>query len=237
MIKKVVIAAAGRGTRMKNLTKNKPKHLIKILGKPFLYYLLENFKKAGYKEFYVVVGYYSEAIEEFLKEYDSTIKTVNQFKILGEKKYGTACAIKCVKNFIGQENFITMYGDNLYSPNDMKSFNIDDKFCYAGGLLHPHPEKYGILISRDEFLEKIIEKPKKPKTNLINCGFYKFTPEIFGAINKIKLSPRGEYELTDAVSLLARQKKVKVKMVRDYWLDFGKPSDIPKLTKFLKKIS
>lgn len=234
MIKKVIIAAAGRGTRMKHLTKNKPKHAIKILGRPFLYYLLENFKKAGYQEFGVVVGYKAYEIEDFIKKYDPKIKIINQFKTLGEKEYGTACAIKCVCNFTKSESFIAMYGDNLYSPRDMKSFDIDDEFCYAGGLLHPHPEEYGELIVHDDFLEKIIEKPKNPTTKLINCGFYKFTPEIFGAIEKIKLSPRGEYELTDAVSWLAAQKKVKVKIIRDFWLDFGKPSDIPKIAKFLK---
>jgi dTDP-glucose pyrophosphorylase len=231
---KVVIAAAGRGTRMKHLTNNKPKHIIKILGRPFLYYLLENFKKAGYKEFCAVVGYQAEAICSFLEKYDPAIKIINQFKVLGEEEYGTACAIKCVRDFVKNKNFIAMYGDNLYSPYDMKSFNVNNKYCYAGGLLHPHPEKYGILLTHGEFLEKIIEKPKNPATNLINCGFYKFTFDIFRAIKKIRLSKRGEYELTDAVSILADQKKVKVKMIKDYWLDFGRLADISRLTKFLK---
>lgn len=176
---KIVITAVGRGTRMRHLTNNKPKHVINILDRPFLYYLLENFEKAGYKEFCVVVGYQAETICDFLKKYDSTIKIINQFKILGKKEYGTACAIKCLRDFIIGENFIAMYGDNLYLPQDMKSFNIDDDFCYVGGLIHPHPEKYGVLITKDEFLEKIIEKSKKSKANLINCGFYKFTPDIF----------------------------------------------------------
>lgn len=221
---------------MKHLTKNKPKPLIKVLGKPFLYYLLENFKRAGYKEFYVVVGYESEALIKWLNEYDPKIKIVNQFEILGDKDYGTACAIKCVKKYVGQENFIAMYGDNLYSPKDMAGFRVDDNFCYAGGLKHSHPEKYGVLITRpDGTLEKVIEKPKNPTTNLINCGFYKFTPEVFEAIDQVKLSVRGEFELTDAISILAKKGKMRVKQINDYWLDLGKISDIPKLTKFLRK--
>ncbi len=221
---------------MKHLTKNKPKPLIKVLGRPFLYYLLENFKRAGYREFYVVVGYNSEAMSEWLHEYDAKIKIINQFEILGDKDYGTACAIRCVREEMGNENFIAMYGDNLYSPADMASFNINDDFCYAGALEHPHPEKYGVLITRpDGTLEKVIEKPKNPTTNLINCGFYKFTPDVFRAIEKVKLSVRGEYELTDAISILAKQGKVKIKTINDYWLDLGKISDIPKLTKFLRE--
>ena len=170
-----------------------------------------------------------------MHEYDAKIYIVNQFERLGEKEYGTACAIKCLEKELGQESFIAMYGDNLYAPEDMKAFGAEDNFCYAGGLIHPHPEKYGILITRpDHTLEKIIEKPKNPETNLINCGFYKFTPEIFKAIAQVNLSVRGEYELTDAVSILAKQGRVKVQMIKKYWLDLGKISDIPKMTKFLR---
>jgi bifunctional UDP-N-acetylglucosamine pyrophosphorylase/glucosamine-1-phosphate N-acetyltransferase len=71
--------------------------------------------------------------------------------------------------------------------------------------------------------------------NLINTGLYKFTPEIFNKVSKIKKSPRGEYEITDAITLLAEEKKVKVKKIDDHWLDFGNPGDIVKLFRFLKK--
>jgi dTDP-glucose pyrophosphorylase len=235
MIKKVIISAAGRGTRMRWLTKFKPKHLIYIRKKPFIFYLLENLKRAGYKEFIVVVGYKSKPLVKFLKGYDKNIKIVDQFKVLGKTKYGTACAIKCVEKLIGNENFLAVYGDNLYSPTDLVAFNINDKFNYVAGFLHKHPERYGVLITRNSFLVKIIEKPKKFVGNIINCGLYKFTPEIFKAIRKIKKSSRGEYELTDAISILARKNKVKVKILKGYWLDFGKPSDIPKLSKFIEK--
>lgn len=236
MLKKVVISAAGRGTRMKQLTRFKPKHLIYIKGKPFIFYLLENLKRAGYKEIIVVVGYKSESLVKFLKKYDKNIKIVNQFKILGETEYGTACAIKCVKEVVGNENFIALYGDNLYSPSDLAAFNINDKFNYVAGKKHEHPERYGVLVTRDSFLVKIVEKPKKFIGKIINTGLYKFTPEIFEAIKQIKRSIRGEYELTDAVTFLAQKKKVKVKILKDYWLDFGRPSDIPKVSKFIEKI-
>ena len=112
--------------------------------------------------------------------------------------------------------------------------NIDNEFCYIAGLKQEHPEKYGVLIEDgDDFLEKIIEKPKEFVGDLINAGLYKFTSEVFDKIDKIKKSPRGEYEITDAVSLLAEEKKVKVKKIKDYWYDFGKPEDIKKLSEFL----
>jgi len=112
--------------------------------------------------------------------------------------------------------------------------NIEDGYTYIAGFYHRHPEKYGVLFADDGFLEKIVEKPKEHIGNLINTGLYKFTPEIFEAVNKIKPSVRGEYELTDAVTLLAGKKKVKIKQIQDYWLDFGNPGDIIKICRFLE---
>ncbi len=235
MIKKVVIAAAGRGTRMLHLTKNKSKHLINVLGAPFITYLLDNLLKAGYKELILVVGYKKERVEEFLKKYKYNVKVINQFEALGKKEYGTACALKCVKDVVGNENFLTVYGDNLYSVEDLKSLNLGDQYNYVAGFFHKRPEKYGALKLKDGFLEKIIEKPKKHITNLINTGLYKFTPSIFDKIDEIKLSQRGEYELTDAINLLASEKKVKVKEIQNFWLDFGNPADIMRVSSFLKK--
>jgi len=234
MMNKVVIAAAGRGTRMLHLTKNKSKHLIHVLERPFLSYLLDNILKAGFKELILVVGFKKERIEECLRKYGYKAKLVNQFEILGEKEYGTACPLKCVKDIIGKEDFLMLYGDNLYSVKDLKAFNIKDKFNWVAGFYHQNPEKYGVLNVENGFLKEIIEKPKKPIGNLINTGLYKFTPEVFEKLYKISPSPRGEYEITDAINLLAKEKKVKVKEIQDYWLDFGNPADIMRLSQFLK---
>lgn len=244
MIKKVVIAAAGQGTRMLHLTKNKSKHLIKVRKKPFLSYLLDNLFKAGYRELILVVGYREDLIRKFLDNYKPPLKSlkknqykitmVSQYDILGpkEKEYGTACPLKCVKDIIGKSHFIYLCGDNLYSARDLKTMKIEGKYNYVAGIYHKNPERYGVLITDNGFLKKIVEKPKKFVGNLINTGLYKFTSEIFKKISKIRKSSRGEYEITDAITLLAKEKKVKVKKIKDYWLDFGSPSDIAKVSRF-----
>src|SRR3989338_6092583 len=240
MIKKVVVAAAGQGTRMLHLSKNKSKHLICVLRKPFLAYLLDNILKAGYKEIILVVGFREDMVREFLKNYmfddlDFDIKVVNQFEILGqkEKEYGTACPIKCVKNLIKNENFISLCGDNFYTVEDLKLMNIDDNYNYVAGIFNERPEKFGVLIEEgDDFLEGIIEKPKEFVGNLINTSLYKFTPEIFEKVFQIDKSQRGEYEITDAISLLAKDKKVRVKKLNDFWMDFGRPEDVEKSFNF-----
>jgi len=248
MITKVVVAAAGQGTRMLELSKDKSKHLISVNNRPFLAYLIDSLLLAGYKEIILVVGFKVELMIDFVKTYnpptgieknDYKIIIVNQCEILGpkEKEYGTACPIKCVKDIVKNENFIYVYGDNLFSPSDLKSMNIDDEYCYIAGLKQDHPEKYGVLIENGEgFLEKIIEKPKEFVGDLINAGLYKFSPEIFEKLSQIKKSPRGEYEITDAISLLAKDRRVKIKKIKDYWQDFGNPEDVKKMSEFIKNV-
>src|SRR4051812_48417521 len=122
MIKKVVISAAGQGTRMLELSKDKSKHLIEVNHRPFLAYLLDNILQAGYTEIILVVGYKQDVMREFIETYRQenarqfTLDIVCQFEILGpkEKEYGTACPLKCVKDLVKNEQFISLVGDNFY---------------------------------------------------------------------------------------------------------------------------
>lgn len=233
---KIFVAAAGKGTRMKEFSKNQPKHLIKIKGRPFLYYLLENIKKAGYKEIYIIGGNKIEQVRKFLSAYDPKIILVNQEEIIIDRSYGTIPPVKSIEHIAKEENFIFLAGDNLYSVQDLKKFSkLKDDYCYVGGVAHEKPELYGALKTDGEYLVSIMEKPKEFIGDLINAGIYKFTKDIFEKIKQVKISQRGEYELTDAVNLLAKKRKVKVVRLTDYWYDFGKPEDIKIIEDFLNE--
>ncbi len=231
MKKQAVILAAGRGVRMKRLTIDTPKPLVNVNGKPFLYYFLKNLERAGYTKVFLVVGYKKERLFDFLKKngFQFDIVIVEQKEALG-----TGHAVLMTKPHI-KENFVVINGDNLFSERDLKNINFSDDFNYLYGLEHEHPEKFGVLKTCGEFLVDIQEKPAKPETNLINTGLYKFTPEIFNALEKIEKSPRGEYELTSAVSLLVKKRKVKVKTLKDYYVHLGIFEDVPKVEEFIRK--
>ncbi len=236
MIKKVLISAAGRGTRMLDLGKDKPKHLIEVNNRPFLYYLLSNLKKAGFSDITMVVGYKKEFMEKFFSQHQDefNISLVNQFEILGDQRYGTACPLECIRQLMSGDNFLSVNGDNIYAVEDLANLNTVDDFSYVAGFPHPEPQNYGVLqVDENGLLKNIVEKPKSPVGNLINTGLYKFSPEVFSYLDRIGLSPRGEYELTDVVNLMAKDGKVKVMSVKGIWLDFGKPADIPKVENYL----
>ncbi len=227
---KAVILAAGKGTRMLPLTLDKPKVLLEINGKPFLWHVLGNLKKAGITEYGVVVNHRKENMEEFLREYNIKAVLIDQPEPLG-----TGDAVKQAKAFCGAHDFIIVSGDNLYAVEDLKAIQKHDSFCWIAGKEVEDWQKYGVLVTEGDKLLKIVEKPNEFVGDLVNTGLYKCTAGIWPALNKIGLSPRGEYEFTDALSILAKEGKVKVLRLEGYWLDLGCKEDVGMIEGFLKE--
>lgn len=219
--------AAGKGTRMLPITLVKPKALIKVAGKPFIQHLFDRLFKAGYKDIGIVLGYKKEMIEDFIKEKKYDIKIIEQKELTG-----TGEAVRSCKDFVGDEDFIIVSGDNLYSSKDLANLNKKDEFCYVC-TYEGDPEGYGQVVSDNGFLNEIVEKPEEKVSDRINIGLYKFTSDIFDAIKKIKPSERGELEITDAINLLAKEKKVKLIKIKDYWLDLINPEHMYEVSEFL----
>ncbi len=229
---KVVVLAAGKGTRMGELTRDKAKVMIDVKGKPFFHHFLKSLEEAGFTEVGIIVGYKKQKITDFFGNRFGKLKLTY---IEQKEQLGTGHAAKTARGFVGNESFVLLMGDNLYSPRDLRAMAKSDGFCCIAGMHHKSPEKYGVLVRKDDMLEKIVEKPKSFVGNIINTGLYRLTPEIFRALEKITRSPRGEYEITDALTLLAEEGKVKVFLLQDYWLDFGCEEDIQKIAGFLSK--
>jgi len=231
---KALVLAAGRGTRMDHLTDDRPKPLINIKGKPFLHYVLESIRKAGIEDIGIVVGYKKEMVEEYFKSRSYSSDPGLKLTFIDQKEQlGTGHAIKTGKQWSSGNGFVVMMGDNIYSPNDIKSISNDDAYCYAAGFKHEHPERFGVLMTSGNHLDGIVEKPSNPKSNMVNTGLYKFTPEIFSALDRIGKSERGEYEITDAINLLCKDDKVRLIRIQDYWVNFGRPEDIPGVEDFI----
>ena len=197
-------------------------------GKPFLWYVLENLKKAGITEYAIVANHRMEKIKEFLVTYNFKATLVHQ-----PEPIGTGDAVKQAQSFCGRDNFIIVSGDNLYAPEDLQAIQKEDMFCYIVGKEVQDWKKYGVLVVEVDRLVKIVEKPTEFVGNLVNVGLYKCTADIWPALNLIGLSSRGEYEFTDALSILAKEGKVKVIKLQQYWLDLGCKEDVGKIERFL----
>jgi len=228
---KAVILAAGKGIRLAPFTNTKSKVLLPVAGKPFLWFLIDNLKKAGIedKQIGVVVGHKKEQLEAFLKKYNLDVTLIEQ-----KEQLGTAHAVKQARDFVGSDEFIVLMGDNLYAPEDITDVKNCTEMCIAGAV-HERPEQFGALHVEENYLKGISEKGKQNTQNsaLVNTGLYKFTPKIFDFIDKLEKSQRGEYEITDAVSALAREGPVIVYKTKGYWLDFTYPWHVLDINEFL----
>jgi bifunctional UDP-N-acetylglucosamine pyrophosphorylase/glucosamine-1-phosphate N-acetyltransferase len=230
----IVIGAAGKGTRMGELTKDRPKHLIPVAGRPFVTHVLAVVRAAGYTDITVVAGYFADQLAAFVKTLPFPVRIVDQFAQFGEDRYGTAIAVQAAKTAVGERPFVFMNGDNLYTALDVRAVGEGTGTAIVG-MPHDRPSAYGVLVVRaDETLERIEEKPETPPSNLINVGLYRFAPDIFPLIERLAPSPRGEYELTDAINAIARRELVRVLRLQGDWMDFGKPEDIGRMETYLK---
>lgn len=226
MVSTVVIMAAGRGTRMKELTKDKPKHLLPVLGRPFLDYTLDRLRQAGFSRMIILIGHQSQAFSVYHGVSDIQLFEQPRF----HERYGTAAAVEAVKAAVGDEPFAVIAGDNLYAVEDLKKLRDYTGQMLIGGYRTEQWQGMGILKQRpDGTLEKIVEKPTEFVGDLINASMYLFTPEIFPVIEQLQPSPRGEYEITDAINQVAARKPVNVTVLEKRWLDLTAPADIPKI--------
>lgn len=225
---RAVVLAAGKGIRMGKLTKDLPKVLIEIAGKPFLWYLLKALKAAGISEIGLIVGYKKEKIKKFLESGQfGDIVLIEQ-----RQQLGTGHAVAHAKQFAKNEPFLVLMGDNLYSVADIKELSKASGPTIAA-IEVKNPSRYGVLVCDGDKLLKIMEKPKSASSSLVNAGAYLLTKDIFAAMEQIEKSPRGEYELTDAIM---RLEKVFVHKLEGCWIDMGSPDDIPKVEKVVRKL-
>ena len=221
-----VILAAGKSTRTYPLTLTKPKPLLKVAGKTIIEHNLKQL--AGIvDEVYIVVGYKAEMIKKFVgnKFRGMKIKYVTQKKPLGNAD----ALMKVEKKIKGK--FILMFGDDLYSGKDIEKLLKYDNAILAQKV--KNPERFGVLKVSNGIFVEAIEKPKVFISDLVNIGCFLFTKDIFGALKKIKLSKRNEYELPDAYNLLAKEKKIKVIAIKDYWLPITFPWSLLEANEFL----
>jgi len=220
---KAIILAAGAGERLEPITHTRPKAFIPILSKPLIQYQIEFLKKCGINDITIVIS------NKYKEYFEKNLSGVS-FSIQREDKKGTGAALSSIKT---NDDILVIYGDIFIPDHNIICNLISQKDNAILGVKVNNPRDYGVLISDNEGnLTKIIEKPEIPPSNLINGGIYKFSQDIFTFLDKISLSERGELELTDAVTLMASEKKVKVISYDGFWYDIGKPWNIIDINKW-----
>ena len=238
-----IILAGGNGTRLRPYTEIVPKPMLRVgldlyqevllqknkreqeraiseynqkqKGKPILQFTLEGLDSLGLRDVTIVIGYLGDTIKEhFGKKFGNlTLEYVAQ-----EEQKGTAHALLQAESSIKNSNgrILCMMGDNIYPIESIKEC-LKYPYCILAQEVE-NPNEFGIVSTKNGYIKKITEKPKKFISNLANTGLYVLPNDIFPILTTLKESrKRNEPELTDAVNILIHKlakKRVAVQCVK-----------------------
>jgi UDP-N-acetylglucosamine diphosphorylase / glucose-1-phosphate thymidylyltransferase / UDP-N-acetylgalactosamine diphosphorylase / glucosamine-1-phosphate N-acetyltransferase / galactosamine-1-phosphate N-acetyltransferase len=232
---KAVILAAGKGTRMGDLTANLPKPMVAVEGKPVLEHIIEGLRdEAGIKDIFIITGWCGHVIRDYFGDGARFGVSVTY----GEQAVqdGTGKAPEVAQSWLGNDRFLLTYGDILLArpPTDYKllveAFKEDGVIALKDG--QDLTKGGAVVLDGQGFMIELIEKGSgtPPANSFYNAGIYLLPPSIFKYTAALEKSPRGEYEFTDALKAFvkggARLRGVTLK--RD-WADVRDPEVLAEL--------
>jgi dTDP-glucose pyrophosphorylase len=246
---KAVILAAGRGTRMKELTHELPKPMLRVQGKPILERILIGLRSTGIRDFCIVTGWKAEVIENHFgggTKFGVTIEYAHQ-----TVQDGTGRAPEMAREFVGSDTFLLTYGDILVKSETYqrmkKRFSTGDFSGLVTVTVGQDVTKGGLNFFDDQFcLKRLIEKPSAAQVEQLrsegwlkpgapvyyNAGIYIFRPVLFEFTARLQKSPRGEYELTDAIhSMVDAGHRIAGVEIAGRWVDVRDPAVLAALEK------
>ena len=222
---------------MRELTADLPKPMIEVRGKPVLQHIVEGLRDAGIRDCLVVVGYRADVVQNFLGD-GSRYNLAIQYKTQTVQD-GTGRVVELARDFVTDRPFILAYGDILVDPTNygrLANFSdeVDAMLTVTRG---EDVSKGGAVFVNDQMAVVDIREKSDRWSGLsqdaipfYNAGLYAFRTSIFDFTAKLKPSPRGEYELTDAIRDLAQSgKKVKALQLTGEWADVRDPEILAKL--------
>ena len=242
MIKKGIILAGGKGTRMSPLTKAVNKQLLPIYDKPLIFYPLSILMLAGIRDILIIVN------KGQLYQYKKLIPNGNNLGIRityleQDKPRGLPDAFVIGEKFIGKHNVAMILGDNFFYGQNLTSKLQENIKIKKGArvVLHKvqHPESFGVAkVNKKNKILLIKEKPKKFFSDLAITGLYFFDNKVIELAKKLKPSKRGEVEIVDLLNFYKSKKQLSADIIGrgGAWLDTGSIEDFYKTSAFVSAI-
>lgn len=226
-ITKAVLLAAGRGTRMRELTNDLPKPMLQVHRKPVLQHIIEGLHAAGITHCLIVVGWRADVVRGFFGAGSAWGVNINYTEQTVQD--GTGRVVELARDFCGADAFILSYGDILVDPANylaLASPAADAEAIISVKRSDDVSQGGAVFVNERFELIDLREKPKpgEPTSPWYNAGVYTFRPSIFEWTARLERSPRGEYELTDAIRNLALSgKRVQAFELTGDWADVRDP--------------
>ncbi len=227
---KALIAAGGRGTRLRPITYSLNKHLIPLVNKPLIVYALEKIAEVGIVEVAINVNEGDTSLQELIGDGSAWGLQVTFIEQVGGA-LGVAHVIKNAQEFLGDDSFVFYLGDNIILGSIVdfvKGFEESQSTAFLALSKVPDPERFGVPeIDSEGNITRVLEKPENPPSDFAVTGIYCYTSAVHEAVNGVAMSDRGELEISDVHSwLIDNGKKVSYQVVDGWWKDTGKPLDM-----------
>jgi dTDP-glucose pyrophosphorylase len=229
---KLVILAAGRGTRMGDITRRIPKPMLPVAGMPAVERVIRSAAEHGFRNFVVVTGYLAEQVRGHLR--DGSQWGVHISCVQQDEQNGTASALLLTENAVAGDDLLLGFADIMTSPENYA--RMRDAF-YAGncdvvGALRHVDDPWraaAVYVDTEMNIERMVEKPPPgtSTTHWAHAGMYCFRNEVFRYLRNVQPSARGEYEVTDAVAaMITDKKRVRGVELTGYWKDLATLDDL-----------
>jgi glucose-1-phosphate thymidylyltransferase len=242
MIRKGIILAGGMGSRMSPLTKAVNKQLLPLYDKPLIFYPISVLMLAGIKKILIIVN------KGQLEQFNKVLPVKNNLGISIEykeqtKPEGLPQAFTIGEKFIGKDNVSLILGDNFFYGQSLTKILKKNINLKSGAKIFTHPVKnphqYGVAsLDKDRKVIKLVEKPKRTRSNLAVTGLYFFDNKVIELTKKLKKSKRGELEIIDLLNMYKRKNKLKAEHIGrgGSWLDTGSIKDFYDAGNFVSAI-
>ena len=236
--RRAVVLAAGRGTRMKSLTDACPKPMLPLAGRPMLAHQVDRFAAAGISRACIVIGYRGQMIRDYFGSHPPA--GIELEYVVQREQSGTGSAALLAREFATGAPFLLTFGDILVDPHVYTElFRLAPGADQVLALTEvDDPYRGGAVYVEGDRVTRIVEKPPKGSstTNFLCAGIYVFNDSVFDALENLTPSPRGEYDLTDAISDAVRAgKSVRYFAVPGFWRDVGRPEDLAPASEYVQQ--
>ena len=220
---KGVILAGGLGTRLHPLTTITNKHLLPVYNKPMILYPLETLKRSGIEEVMVVCG--REHAGHFMQFLGSgrEFGVKCSYALQDKNNGGIADALRYAEDFSDGGPVAVILGDNIFEQDFKKEVSSFNQGAMVFFKEMQDPTRFGVPVfdRGGKRITLIEEKPKDPKSNLAQTGFYLYDNEVFSLVKTLKPSARGELEITDVNNMYLKKNKLSHAVIKGLWSDAG----------------
>jgi len=223
---KGIILAGGSGTRLFPITKSVSKQLLPVYNKPMILLSIGFMISLGIKDILIIVRPKDRVLFKRLLGNGVKFKCKITFKNQNKPK-GIAEALKIGKSFFNTKKILLLLGDNFFYGHGLKDIVFNALNSKKGASIFTYqvmnPKLYGVLNKKNNKYTNIVEKPKKPNTNLAIPGIYIYDQKVKKYINSLKPSKRGELEITDLNNIYFSHKDIEIFHLKEgiTWMDMG----------------